>query len=103
MSKGSRRRPIDPTLERKVFEDNWDRIFNKDKKDLRYESDNPLERPFEPEDVNETSQEEGPRELIRSEYSESDRLAERSNSHFQKGSVQYSEHSVQYNSPSKNH
>ena len=48
--KGSKRRPIDPKLERKVFEDNWDRIFNKDKKDLKYESDNPLERPFEPED-----------------------------------------------------
>lgn len=48
MSKGSRRRPIDPALERKVFEDNWDRIFNKDNKDLNYESDNPLERPFEP-------------------------------------------------------
>ena len=101
--KGSRRRPINPKLEKKVFEDNWDRIFNKDKKDLRYESDNPLERPFEPEDVNETSQEEGPRELIRSEYSESDRLAERQNSDFQKGSVQCSEHSVQYNPPSENH
>lgn len=31
--KGDKRRPIDPKLERKVFEDNWDRIFNK-KKDL---------------------------------------------------------------------
>lgn len=46
--KGSKRRPIDPKLERKVFEDNWDRIFNKNKKDLSYESDNPLERPYEP-------------------------------------------------------
>ena len=49
MSKGSKRRPIDPKIERKVFEDNWDRIFNKDKQDLNYESDNPLERPFEPQ------------------------------------------------------
>ena len=31
--KGSKRRPIDPKLERKVFEDNWDRIFKK-KKDM---------------------------------------------------------------------
>jgi len=46
--KGSKRRPIDPKLERRVFEDNWDRIFNRDRKDLNYESDNPLERPFEP-------------------------------------------------------
>ena len=46
--KGSKRRPIDPKVERKVFEDNWDRIFNKDNQDLSYESDNPLERPFEP-------------------------------------------------------
>lgn len=29
--KGSKRRPVDPKLERKVFEDNWDRIFNKPK------------------------------------------------------------------------
>lgn len=49
--KGSKRRPIDPKVERKVFEDNWDRIFNKDKQDLNYESDNPLERPFEPTGV----------------------------------------------------
>ena len=103
MSKGSRRRPLDPKLERKVFEDNWDRIFNKDKKDLSYESDNPLERPFQPKEIDETSKEEGPRELIRSEYSESDKLAERQNSDFQKGSLQYSEHSVQYHPPSKNH
>lgn len=48
MSKGSKRRPIDSRIERKVFEDNWDRIFNKDKQDLKYESDNPLERPYEP-------------------------------------------------------
>ena len=51
MSKGSKRRP--PKVERKVFEDNWDRIFNKEKKDLNYESDNPLERPFEPQLVEE--------------------------------------------------
>ena len=85
MSKGSRRRPIDPKLEKKVFEDNWDRIFNKNKKDLNYESDNPLERPFEPEAIDGESKEEGPREPIRSEYSESDKLAERQNSNFQKG------------------
>jgi len=29
--KGSKQRPIDPKLERKVFEDNWDRIFKKGK------------------------------------------------------------------------
>ena len=28
MSKGSKRRPIDPKIERKVFEDNWNRIFS---------------------------------------------------------------------------
>jgi hypothetical protein len=34
VSKGSRRRPINPSIERKVFEDNWDRIFNKLNKDF---------------------------------------------------------------------
>ena len=102
VSKGSKRRPIDPNLERKVFEDNWDRIFNKNRKDLRYESDNPLERPYEPEDVNEKTEEERSREPIRSQYSESNKLAERQNSNFQKGSMQYSEHSVQYHPPSEN-
>lgn len=44
MSKGSKRRPIDPKIERKVFEDNWDRIFG-----IKYhESDNALERPYIP-------------------------------------------------------
>lgn len=43
--KGSKPRPI---YNRKQYEDNWDRIFNKEKKDLNYESDNPLERPYEP-------------------------------------------------------
>lgn len=32
----------------KKYQDNWDRIFNKENKDLNYESDNPLERPYEP-------------------------------------------------------
>ena len=103
MSKGSKRRPIDPKLERKVFEDNWDRIFNKNKADLNYESDNPLERPFEPKELDETSKEEGSRESVGSKYSESYKLTERQNSDFQKGSMQYSEHSVQYHPPSENH
>lgn len=98
MSKGSKQRPTDGAK----YSENWDRIFNKDKKDLRYESDNPLERPYEPEDVNETSKEERPRESIRHQYSESDKLAERQNSDFQKGSVRYIEHSVQYYPPSEN-
>ena len=51
MSKGSKRRPINPAIERQVFEDNWNRIFNKSKQDFNYESDNPLERPFEPSGV----------------------------------------------------
>ena len=43
--KGSKPRPI---KDMKKFDSEWDRIFNKEKKDLNYESDNPLERPFEP-------------------------------------------------------
>ena len=35
MGKGSKPRPID--IERKVFEDNWDRIFNKASKEVREE------------------------------------------------------------------
>lgn len=44
--KGDKPRPI--KVDRETFESNWDRIFNKDEKDLAYESDNPLERPYEP-------------------------------------------------------
>lgn len=43
--KGSKPRPIE--VDRKTFESNWDRIFNKENKDLAYESDNPLERPYD--------------------------------------------------------
>lgn len=66
MGKGSKMRPSQ--VERKVFEDNWDRCFKKVQKeltelnadgnedrgrygeDLRWESANPLERPYEPDD-----------------------------------------------------
>lgn len=41
--KGDKPRPIE--VDRKTYEDNWDKIFNKDT-DLDYESDNPLERPY---------------------------------------------------------
>lgn len=44
MSKGSKQRPTDTAK----YSANWDRIFNKDKADLNFESDNPLERPYEP-------------------------------------------------------
>ena len=49
--KGSKRRPEDT----KKFNDNWDRIFNKENKDLNYESDNPLERPYEPSAVDDAA------------------------------------------------
>ena len=42
--KGSQQRKVDS----KKFNDNWDRIFNKEKRDIASESDNPLERPYEP-------------------------------------------------------
>lgn len=74
--KGSRRRRAE--IERKVFEDNWDRIYGKAKK-------------------------ERTRELIRHQYSESDKLAERQNSHFQEGCLRYAEHSIQYSPPPENH
>lgn len=32
----------------KKYQENWDKIFNKEGKDLNYESDNPTERPYEP-------------------------------------------------------
>jgi len=44
--KGDKRRP--QQVDQKTFESNWDKIFNKDNKDLQYESDNPLERPYSP-------------------------------------------------------
>lgn len=44
MSKGSKQRPTNSAR----YSANWDRIFNKDKADLEYESGNPLERPYEP-------------------------------------------------------
>lgn len=48
--KGSKRRPEDL---QKIAE-NWDKIFGKKEEgqDFNYESDNPLERPFEPEEKN---------------------------------------------------
>ena len=49
--KGSKRRPEDT----KKFNDNWDKIFNKENKDLNYESDNPLERPYEPSAVDDAA------------------------------------------------
>ena len=50
--KGSKPRPI---KDMKKFDSEWDRIFNKEKKDLNYESDNPLERPFEPSAVDDAA------------------------------------------------
>lgn len=32
----------------KKYNEGWERIFGSKDKDLQYESDNPLERPFEP-------------------------------------------------------
>lgn len=40
--KGSKPRPV---ADQKKFDDNWDKIFGK-KDDNEYESDNPIERPF---------------------------------------------------------
>lgn len=45
MGKGSKQRPL--KVDRKQFENNWDKIFAAPGKDLEYESDNPLERPIE--------------------------------------------------------
>lgn len=39
----------------KAYDEGWDRIFNKEKKDLNYESDNPLERPYEPSAVDDAA------------------------------------------------
>ena len=47
MSKGSKRRPTNES----EYTKNWDRIFNKDNANLAYESDNPLERPYNPPPV----------------------------------------------------
>ena len=44
--KGDKRRP--QRVDNKTFDSNWDRIFGNKNRDLKYESDNPLERPFEP-------------------------------------------------------
>lgn len=85
------------------YRDNWDKIFNKDKQDLAYESDNPLERPYEPEEINEASKEERLREFIGLQYSESYRLTEKQNPYFQEGSVRYAQHSVQYHASTENH
>ena len=43
--KGSKRRPMH--IAYTTYDTNWDKIFNKEKKDLAYESDNPLERPYD--------------------------------------------------------
>lgn len=45
MGKGSKQRPL--IVDRKKFENNWDKIFAASDRDLEYESDNPLERPIE--------------------------------------------------------
>ena len=45
MGKGSKMRPL--IVDRKKFENNWDRIFNKQNQDFMYESDNPAERPYD--------------------------------------------------------
>lgn len=44
--KGSKPRPF--SVNQETFASNWDKIFNKDKQDLAFESDNPLERPYDP-------------------------------------------------------
>ena len=75
MSKGSRMRPCE--VERKVFEDNWDRIYAKTKE----------ERPREPE---------------RLEYPESDNPLEGGATYFQEGSLQYAEYRIQYHAPTEN-
>lgn len=75
MSKGSRRRRAE--VERKVFEDNWDRIYGKVK-------------------------EERSRELNRIEYTESDNPLEGGAAYFKEGSMQYAEYSIQYNTPTEN-
>ena len=85
------------------YRNNWDKIFNKEKKDLSYESDNPLERPYEPEEINETSEKEGVREFIGLQYSESYRPTERYAPYFQEGCLRYVEYSIQYHAPTEDH
>ena len=75
MSKGSRLRPCE--VERKVFEDSWDRIYGKSKK-------------------------ERSRESLRIEYTESDNPLEGGATYFQEGGLQYAEYSVQYSPPTEN-
>ena len=75
MSKGSRRRRAE--VERKVFEDNWNRIYGKVKK-------------------------EGSRELNRLQYTESDNPLEGGATYFQEGGMQYAEYSIQYSPPTEN-
>lgn len=41
--KGSKQRPTD----QKKYADSWERIFGSKDRDLAYESDNPLERPYD--------------------------------------------------------
>ena len=76
MSKGSKMRPCE--VERKVFEDNWDRIYGKKSKE---------ERPREPE---------------REQYIESYRFVEWKPTYFQEGCVRYAKYSVQYHAPTEN-
>ena len=45
MGKGSKSRPL--IVDRKQFENNWDKIFAAPDRDLEYESDNPSERSIE--------------------------------------------------------
>jgi len=42
--KGSAPRPRN--VDKKTWEENWERIFGKKDADAEYESDNPLERPY---------------------------------------------------------
>jgi len=44
--KGSAPRPMN--VPKSTWDENWERVFGSKDKDLNYESDNPLERPFEP-------------------------------------------------------
>ena len=51
----------------------------------------------------EKDKEERFRELIRHQYTESNRSSEWDLSNFEEGSLQYPEYSIQYNPPSENH
>jgi len=75
VGKGSKMRPCE--VERKVFEDNWDRIYGKTKE----------KRPREPE---------------RQQHIESYNFVEWKPTYFQEGCVRYAEYSIQYHAPTTN-